>query len=66
MISLNPFQRDSSNINSKVRIRDCSKYGTFINKAGVSKEKLHEFPGKEKTLKDGDLISFGTGSATYR
>ncbi|KAJ0089350.1 hypothetical protein Patl1_32452 [Pistacia atlantica] len=66
MISLYPLQRSSSNINSNVRIRDCSKYGTFINKNGGSKEKLHEFLDKETTLKDGDLISFGTGSATYR
>ncbi|KAG5530175.1 hypothetical protein RHGRI_030522 [Rhododendron griersonianum] len=28
-----------------------------------SKEKVHEFPNKESSLKDGDLVSFGTGNA---
>ncbi|XP_034682566.1 nijmegen breakage syndrome 1 protein isoform X1 [Vitis riparia] len=66
MISLDPQWNKSSNVSSNVRIRDCSKYGTFINKNLGSKEKLHEFPNKETTLKDGDLVSFGTGNATYR
>ncbi|KAH7575536.1 hypothetical protein JRO89_XS02G0135700 [Xanthoceras sorbifolium] len=66
MISLNPLQNQSSNVSSSVRIRDCSKYGTFINKNHGSKENVHEFPNKETTLKDGDLVSFGTGNATYR
>ncbi|XP_031107092.1 nijmegen breakage syndrome 1 protein [Ipomoea triloba] len=56
----------SSDVASKVRIRDCSKYGTFINKNLTSKEKVHECPNKEAMLKDGDLVSFGTGTATYR
>ncbi|KAI7744529.1 hypothetical protein M8C21_016203 [Ambrosia artemisiifolia] len=51
---------------SEVRIRDCSKYGTFIKRPVGSKEKVHEFPNKETTLDDADLISFGTGNATYR
>ncbi|KAF3444240.1 hypothetical protein FNV43_RR13930 [Rhamnella rubrinervis] len=50
----------------KVLIRDCSKYGTFINKNFGSMEKVHLFPNKETTLRDGDLISFGTGNATYK
>lgn len=67
MISLNPFQDKSSKVSTTgVRIKDCSKYGTFINKNLGSKEKVHEFPNKEATLKDGDLVSFGTGNATYR
>lgn len=67
MISLNPFQDKSSKVSTtRVRIKDCSKYGTFINKNLGSKEKVHEFPNKEATLKDGDLVSFGTGNATYR
>ncbi|TXG69821.1 hypothetical protein EZV62_004756 [Acer yangbiense] len=66
MISLNPLQNKSSNASSNVRIRDCSKYGTFINNNHGSKEKVHEFPNKETTIKDGDLVSFGTGNATYR
>ncbi|KAF5747451.1 putative Nibrin [Tripterygium wilfordii] len=65
MTSLNPLHKNSD-ISSKVRIRDCSKYGTFINKNLGSREKVHEFPNKETTLTDGDLVSFGTGNATYR
>ncbi|KAK9117853.1 hypothetical protein Scep_015946 [Stephania cephalantha] len=49
-----------------VFIRDCSKYGTFINKKLSSGVKVHDHPNKEMLLKDGDLISFGTGNAVYR
>ncbi|KAK4711517.1 hypothetical protein R3W88_006030 [Solanum pinnatisectum] len=66
MISLDQSLKKPSNILSKVRVRDCSKYGTFLNKNLDSKEKVHEFPNKEMILKDGDLVSFGTGNATYR
>lgn len=66
MASVGSLQNKSSNISSKVRIRDCSKYGTFIIKNTGSKEKVHECPNKETSLKDGDLVSFGTGNATYR
>ncbi|KAK1361878.1 nijmegen breakage syndrome 1 protein [Heracleum sosnowskyi] len=65
MIALDT-QRNASRLATKVRIRDCSKYGTFINKDLVSKKKVHEFPSRETTLQDGDLVSFGTGNATYR
>lgn len=66
MTSLNPLHKNPSDILSKVRIRDCSKYGTFINKNLGRKEKVHELPNMETTLEDGDLISFGTGNAAYR
>ncbi|KAF8398694.1 hypothetical protein HHK36_014551 [Tetracentron sinense] len=66
MTSLDPPQNISSSYPFEVRIRDCSKYGTFISKKMGSKEKIHEYPNKETTLKDGDLVSFGTGNATYR
>ncbi|OVA10350.1 Forkhead-associated (FHA) domain [Macleaya cordata] len=66
MTSLDALQRKSSNFSSDVHVKDCSKYGTFINKKLGSKSKVHEYPNKEITLKDGDLISFGTGNATYR
>lgn len=56
----------SSDINTKVRIRDCSKYGTIITRGDGSKEKVHESPSKEIALKDGDLVSFGTSNAAYR
>ncbi|GJW93461.1 putative reverse transcriptase domain-containing protein [Tanacetum coccineum] len=51
---------------SGVRIRDCSKYGTFVKKPVGVKQKVHEFPNKEMVLDDSDLVSFGTGNATYR
>ncbi|XP_062150431.1 nibrin homolog isoform X2 [Alnus glutinosa] len=66
MTSLNPLHKKPSNILSKVRIRDCSKYGTFIDKNLGQKEKVNELPNKETMLEDGDLISFGTGNAIYR
>ncbi|KAG5623014.1 hypothetical protein H5410_008232 [Solanum commersonii] len=66
MISLDQSLKKPSNILSKVRVRDCSKYGTFLNKNLYLKGKVHEFPNKETMLKDGDLVSFGTGNATYR
>ncbi|KAI4373619.1 hypothetical protein MLD38_011727 [Melastoma candidum] len=49
-----------------VVIRDCSKYGTFINKNLGSQGKVHELPIKEASLGDGDIVSFGTGSASFR
>ncbi|KAK4764631.1 hypothetical protein SAY86_025721 [Trapa natans] len=48
---------------SNARVRDLSKYGTFINKNLVSEKRVLN---KESTLGDGDMVSFGTGSATYR
>ncbi|XP_016455700.2 nibrin homolog [Nicotiana tabacum] len=66
MSSLDQSLKKPSDISSKVRIRDCSKYGTFLNKNLGLKEKVHEFPNRETMLKDGDLVSFGTGNATYR
>ncbi|KAK2979229.1 hypothetical protein RJ640_009627 [Escallonia rubra] len=65
MVSPDHLQKKSSTVSSKVRIRDCSKYGTFITNSLGVKERVHEFPNKEATLKDGDLVSFGTGNATY-
>ncbi|KAK9106313.1 hypothetical protein Syun_022324 [Stephania yunnanensis] len=56
----------SVKIPNHVFIRDCSKYGTFINKKLSSGVKVHDHPNKEMFLKDGDLISFGTGNAVYR
>ena len=40
---------------SKLRIKDCSKYGTFITNPVGSNEKVHEFPNKETTMDDEDL-----------
>lgn len=55
-----------SNPQQNVQIRDCSKYGTFVSKNVGIKKKVHELPNKETALHDGDLVSFGTGSATYK
>lgn len=66
MTSTIPLETQPSVSSCKVLIRDCSKYGTFINKSLGSMEKVHQFLNKETTLRDGDLISFGTGNATYR
>lgn len=66
MVCMDQLSKRKSSDSSKVIIRDCSKYGTFINKNLGSKEKVHEFPNKETMLKDGNLVSFGTGNATYR
>ncbi|PWA59004.1 nijmegen breakage syndrome 1 [Artemisia annua] len=57
---------DTKKKSSGVRIRDCSKYGTFVKKPVGVKEKVHEFPNKEMMLDESDLVSFGTGNATYR
>ncbi|CAH9106025.1 unnamed protein product [Cuscuta europaea] len=65
MIYLDKLQK-LSDVVSKVRIRDCSKYGTFLDNNLTSKVKVHELPNKETILKDGDRVSFGTGSAIYR
>ena len=61
MISMDHPLHMNSDLPSRVLIRDCSKYGTYINK-----EKVHKFLNKETFLKDGDVVSFGTGTAVYR
>ncbi|XP_023521477.1 nijmegen breakage syndrome 1 protein [Cucurbita pepo subsp. pepo] len=66
MIFLNSHKSYLSNVSSKVRISDCSKYGTFVSRNSGLKEKIHELPKKEASLYDGDVISFGSGNATYR
>ncbi|KAL6588212.1 Mre11 complex subunit Nbs1 [Orobanche minor] len=66
MICMDQLQKRHLRSSSKVRIRDCSKYGTFINKNLASVEKVHEFPNKETMLKEGDLVAFGNGNAKYR
>ncbi|XP_011096908.1 nijmegen breakage syndrome 1 protein isoform X2 [Sesamum indicum] len=66
MICMDHLPKRHSNSSSKVRIRDCSKYGTFINKNLGSNEKVHDLPNRETMLKDGDIVAFGTGNAKYR
>lgn len=50
---------------TNVHVRDHSKFGTFVNKKDASKA-VHSRPNKVETLKDGDVISFGTGNASFR
>ena len=66
MTTLNPVPNEPSDKFAIVQIRDWSKYGTFIRKNVEPRKKVHELPNKEMALEDGDLVSFGTGNATYR
>ncbi|KAJ1386980.1 SMAD/FHA domain superfamily [Sesbania bispinosa] len=66
MNMLNPLSNEHSHLSPSIQIKDCSKYGTFISKNVGPKKKVHELPNKEAALQDGDLVSFGTGSATYK
>ncbi|TKY56635.1 Nijmegen breakage syndrome 1 protein [Spatholobus suberectus] len=63
---VNPLPNERSHLSPSLRIRDCSKYGTFISKNVGPKKKVRELPNKETALEDGDLVSFGTGTATYK
>ncbi|KAJ1295091.1 hypothetical protein BS78_01G197000 [Paspalum vaginatum] len=50
---------------SHVRVVDRSKYGTFVNKVhGTQGSRLHK--DENVMLSDGDNVTFGTGSATFR
>ncbi|XP_039134953.1 nijmegen breakage syndrome 1 protein-like [Dioscorea cayenensis subsp. rotundata] len=50
---------------SCVRVVDRSKFGTWINKElGAKAVRLRE--NQEAMINDGDLVSFGTGNATFR
>lgn len=50
---------------SYVRVVDCSKYGTFVNKVqGTQGSRLHK--DEDVMLGDGDTVTFGTGNATFR
>ncbi|KAK1273872.1 hypothetical protein QJS04_geneDACA019195 [Acorus gramineus] len=63
MTSQGPSLDASASFPSDVRIRDLSKFGTFINKKTKS---VLSGPNKEETLTNGDLVSFGTGNAIFR
>ncbi|CAN8269820.1 unnamed protein product [Cochlearia groenlandica] len=65
-VSTSRRNKKSNDISFVIRVKDCSKYGTFIKTDLCTKEKVHELPNQEKILKQGDVITFGTGSATYR
>ncbi|XP_017431016.1 nibrin homolog isoform X3 [Vigna angularis] len=63
---VNPLSNECSHFSRNIHIRDCSKYGTFISKNVGPRKKVHELPNKQTPLEDGDFVSFGTGSATYK
>ncbi|KAK1261381.1 hypothetical protein QJS04_geneDACA019507 [Acorus gramineus] len=63
MTSQDPSLDASASFPSDVRIRDLSKFGTFINKKTKA---VLSGPNKEETLTNGDLVSFGTGNAIFR
>jgi nijmegen breakage syndrome protein 1 len=66
-VSTSRRNKSSSDTSSFViRVKDCSKYGTFVKTDLGTKDKVHELSNKEKILQDGDVIAFGTGSAIYR
>lgn len=65
MISPDIFGTGSTDSNSHVRIRDSSKFGTFIYKELGSKA-LCLRHGEEAILKEGDTVTFGTGNASFR
>ncbi|KAI9100145.1 hypothetical protein K1719_024363 [Acacia pycnantha] len=65
-IVIQAMTNEPSYLSSRVLVRDCSKYGTFISKNVGAGRKVHELPNKEATLEDCDIVSFGTGSAAYR
>ncbi|KFK37723.1 hypothetical protein AALP_AA3G021200 [Arabis alpina] len=65
-VSTSSRRNKSSETSFVICVKDCSKYGTFIKTDIGTKDKVHELPNKEKFLKDGDVITFGTGAATYR
>ena len=52
--------KDVANIpRMSLRVHDLSKFGTFVNKQPGSKP-LTSMPGCEASLKDGDVVIFGT------
>eukprot|EP01018_Ginkgo_biloba_P011690 Gb_19226 [translate_table: standard] len=49
----------------EIRLRDVSKFGTFINKETGSKP-IFSLANRETMLKNGDVITFGTNNTTFR
>lgn len=65
MISQDPSGSMISSGFSGVRIIDRSKFGTVVNKElGADATRLKK--NQEAMLKDGNFVTFGTGSATFR
>lgn len=65
MVSRDPSHTVSANFPSHVYIVDRSKYGTSINKeSGNDGSRLNK--DQQAVLKDGDYVTFGTSTATFR
>jgi nibrin len=64
MVSWEPANMGSIS-QSHVHILDRSKYGTFVNR-GADSEATRLKKDDDVVLRDKDLITFGTGNATFR
>lgn len=65
MTFIDPSHSGSGTFPSYVRIVDRSRYGTSVNREfGAEGVRLRK--DQEAKLKDGDLVTFGTGNATVR
>ncbi|MCO5563654.1 hypothetical protein L7F22_017301 [Adiantum nelumboides] len=49
----------------RIVLRDLSKFGSFVNRSAGSKPTF-SLPNKEKELKEGDIVTFGTDSSSFR
>lgn len=48
-----------------IKIKDLSKFGTFINKQHES-HPIKDLPDAEAPLKDGDIVTFGSTHCSFR
>lgn len=62
MVSQDPGT--STGFDSHVRVVDRSKFGTYLNKELGEKGRV--LRNQEGEVKDGDTVTFGTGSSTFR
>lgn len=63
--SWNALQCFSGIPSPEIRLKDLSKFGTFVNKEICSKP-VYSLANKETILCNGDLITFGTNNTTFR
>ncbi|KAI5058177.1 hypothetical protein GOP47_0026347 [Adiantum capillus-veneris] len=49
----------------RIVLRDLSKFGSFVNRSASSKP-VFSLPNKEKELHEGDIVTFGTDSSSFR
>jgi nijmegen breakage syndrome protein 1 len=48
-----------------ITLKDLSKFGSFVNRT-VGSKPVFSLPDKEISLNDGDLLTFGTDSSSFR